>query len=46
MKLKAVVLGAGFGGLELTTILSENLGDKLDLILIDKNEAVKSVGLG
>ena len=46
MKLKAVVLGAGFGCLELTTILSENLGDKLDLILIDKNEAVKSVGLG
>jgi len=46
MKLKGVVLGAGFGGLELTTILSENLGDKLDLILIDKNEAVKSVGLG
>ena len=46
MKLKAVVFGAGFGGLELTTILSENLGDKLDLILIDKNEAVKSVGLG
>jgi len=27
------VLGAGFGGLELSTILSEALGDHLDLTL-------------
>jgi sulfide:quinone oxidoreductase len=39
MKLRVVVLGAGFGGLELSTILSEKLGDRLDLTLIDKNES-------
>src|SRR4029078_3196714 len=39
MKLRVVVLGAGFGGLELTTILSDKLGDRLDLTLIDKNES-------
>ncbi len=38
MKLHVVVLGAGFGGLELSTILSEKLGDHLDLTLIDKND--------
>src|ERR1051326_4387388 len=39
MRLRVVVLGAGFGGLELSTILSEKLGDRLDLTLIDKNES-------
>ena len=39
MKLRVVVLGAGFGGLELTTILSEKLGDRLDLTLIDQNDS-------
>ena len=39
MKLRVVVLGAGFGGLELSTRLSVALGDELDLILIDQNEA-------
>jgi sulfide:quinone oxidoreductase len=39
MKLKVVVLGAGFGGLELSTILSETLGERLDLTLIDKNDS-------
>ena len=38
MKLRVVVLGAGFGGLELTTILSEQMGEDLDLTLIDKND--------
>ncbi|TFG61960.1 MAG: NAD(P)/FAD-dependent oxidoreductase, partial [Spirochaetales bacterium] len=38
MKLRVIVLGAGFGGLELSTILSESLGDGLDLTLIDKND--------
>jgi sulfide:quinone oxidoreductase len=38
-KLRVVVLGAGFGGLELSTLLSEALGELLDLILIDKNDA-------
>ena len=35
---KVVVLGAGFGGLELSTILSDTLGDDLDLTLIDKSD--------
>src|SRR5882672_704303 len=39
MKLRVVVLGAGFGGLELSTILSEKIGDRLDLTLIDKNDS-------
>ena len=39
MKLKVVVLGAGFGGLELTTLLSEKIGDRLDLVLIDKSHS-------
>jgi sulfide:quinone oxidoreductase len=39
MKLRVVVLGAGFGGLELSTILSEALADRLDLTLIDKNDS-------
>jgi sulfide:quinone oxidoreductase len=39
MKLRIVVLGAGFGGLELTTILSESIGDRIELTLIDKNDS-------
>jgi len=39
MKRRIVVLGAGFGGLELSTILSEALGDRLDLTLIDRNDS-------
>lgn len=39
MKLRVLVLGAGFGGLELTSILSEKMGDQLDLTLIDKNDS-------
>jgi sulfide:quinone oxidoreductase len=39
MKLRVVVLGAGFGGLELSTMLSEALGESLDLTLIDKNDS-------
>jgi sulfide:quinone oxidoreductase len=39
MKTRVVVLGAGFGGLELATILSEALGDDIDVTLIDKNDA-------
>jgi sulfide:quinone oxidoreductase len=39
MKLRVVVLGAGFGGLELSTLLSEALIDRLDLTLIDKNDS-------
>jgi len=39
VKLRVGVLGAGFGGLELSTILSEALADRLDLTLIDKNDS-------
>jgi sulfide:quinone oxidoreductase len=39
MKLRVVILGAGFGGLELSALLSEALPDHLDLILIDKNDS-------
>ncbi len=39
MKLRVVVLGAGFGGLELSTILSETIGGNLDLTLIDQNDS-------
>jgi sulfide:quinone oxidoreductase len=39
MTLRVLVLGAGFGGLELTTMLSEALGDELDATLIDKSDA-------
>jgi sulfide:quinone oxidoreductase len=38
MKARVVVLGAGFGGLELTTMLSDALGDALDITLIDKGD--------
>ncbi len=38
MNLRVVVLGAGFGGLELSSILSEAIGEQLDLTLIDKSD--------
>ncbi len=34
--MRVLVLGAGFGGLELTTRLSEDLGDSVEVTLIDK----------
>ena len=36
--MRVVVLGAGFGGLELTTRLSEEFGTDVDLVLIDQSE--------
>ena len=36
---RIVVLGAGFGGLELATRLSEALGDELEVTLIDKGDS-------
>ena len=36
--MRVVVLGAGFGGLELSTRLSEEFGEDADVVLIDKNE--------
>jgi sulfide:quinone oxidoreductase len=38
-KPRILVLGAGFGGLELTTLLSEALGDSIDVTLIDKSDS-------
>jgi sulfide:quinone oxidoreductase len=35
---RVVVLGAGFGGLELTTRLSDGLGDGADVVLVDRTE--------
>jgi sulfide:quinone oxidoreductase len=39
MTSRIVILGAGFGGLELATMLSDALGDDIDVTLIDKNDA-------
>ena len=39
MKTRVVVLGAGFGGLELTTMLSDAFGEAIDIVLVDKSEA-------
>jgi sulfide:quinone oxidoreductase len=39
MKKRVLVLGAGFGGLELSTMLSEAFGDGIDVTLIDKSDA-------
>jgi sulfide:quinone oxidoreductase len=36
--MRVLVLGAGFGGLELTTRLSDELGDEADVVLIDKSD--------
>jgi sulfide:quinone oxidoreductase len=36
--MRILILGAGFGGLELSTTLSEALGDQIEVTLIDKNE--------
>lgn len=38
MKTRILILGAGFGGLELSTSLSEALGDSIDVTLIDKSD--------
>jgi sulfide:quinone oxidoreductase len=35
---RVIVLGAGFGGLELTTMLSEALGEAGDITLIDRSD--------
>jgi 2-polyprenyl-6-methoxyphenol hydroxylase-like FAD-dependent oxidoreductase len=38
MKSRVLVLGAGFGGLEAATMLSEALADEVDVTLIDKSD--------
>jgi sulfide:quinone oxidoreductase len=39
MATRVLVLGAGFGGLELATVLSEELGDGVEVTLIDRNDS-------
>src|SRR5437764_12438788 len=39
MEARVLVLGAGFGGLELSTMLSEAFGDDIEVTLIDKSDA-------
>jgi sulfide:quinone oxidoreductase len=39
MRSRTLVLGAGFGGLELATLLSEALGDDAGVTLIDESDA-------
>jgi sulfide:quinone oxidoreductase len=39
MARRILILGAGFGGLELSTMLSEELGDRAEVTLIDKGDA-------
>ncbi len=36
--MRIVILGAGFGGLELATRLSEEFGDEVDVVLIDQSD--------
>ena len=38
MKTRVLILGAGFAGLELATMLSEEFGDDADVTLIDKSD--------
>ena len=42
MTTTVLVLGAGFGGLELSTTLSEALGDDADVTLVDRRDALSS----
>jgi len=39
MKKRILILGAGFGGLELSTMLSEAFGDDIEVTLIDKSDS-------
>jgi sulfide:quinone oxidoreductase len=39
MRSDVLILGAGFGGLELATMLSETFGDDIDVVLIDQGDA-------
>jgi sulfide:quinone oxidoreductase len=39
MATRVLVLGAGFGGLELATSLSESLGEEIEVTLIDKGDS-------
>lgn len=36
---RVLVLGAGFGGLELVTRLSDEFGEDIEVVLVDRNDA-------
>ena len=42
MKRHVLILGAGFGGLELATRLSETVSDAVDVSLLDRNNSFSS----
>ena len=37
--MRTVILGAGFGGLELATLLSDEFGEDANVVLIDRADA-------
>jgi sulfide:quinone oxidoreductase len=39
MRKHVLILGAGFGGLELATVLSERHGDAVSVTLLDRNDS-------
>ena len=39
MRARVVILGAAFGGLELSSLLSAELADKIDVTLIDQSDS-------
>lgn len=39
MKRQVLILGAGFGGLELSSLLSEDLADEVEVTLVDKTDS-------
>ena len=39
MKSRVLILGSGFGGLELATLLSQALGEAADVTVIDKSDS-------
>ena len=43
MPTRLVVLGAGFGGLELTTRLADEFGAEVHVTLIDKSEPFEMI---
>jgi sulfide:quinone oxidoreductase len=36
---RVLILGAGFGGLELATMLSEGLGEDAEVVIVDRSDA-------
>ena len=39
MHARVLILGAGFGGLELATMLSEGLGEEAEVVIVDRSDA-------